>query len=68
MLIREYAEAGGAVLFFSTEVPELVHLSDRVMVLYGGKVAEEIPVEDLSEKAIVRAALGGESKIVEQVA
>ncbi len=68
VLIREYAEAGGAVLFFSTEVPELVHLSDRVMVLYGGKVAEEIPVEDLSEKAIVRAALGGESKIVEQVA
>jgi ribose transport system ATP-binding protein len=68
VLMREYAEAGGAVLFFSTEVPELVHLADRVMVLYGGRVAEEISAADLSEQAIVRAALGGDSSIVEQVA
>ena len=28
-LIREFAEAGGAVLFYSTEIPELVNLADR---------------------------------------
>ncbi|MBE9559026.1 MAG: sugar ABC transporter ATP-binding protein [Proteobacteria bacterium] len=67
VLMREYAEAGGAVLFFSTEIPELVHMSDRVMVLYGGRVAEEIPAEALSEQAIVRAALGGDAA-AEQVA
>lgn len=67
LLMREYAEAGGAVLFFSTEIPELVHMSDRVMVLYGGRVAEEIPAESLSEQAIVRAALGGDAA-AEQVA
>ena len=33
-LMRSFAEAGGAVLFYSTEIPELVHLADRVMVLY----------------------------------
>ena len=38
-LIRAYADAGGAVLFHSTEIPELVHLSDRALVFYAGRVA-----------------------------
>jgi ribose transport system ATP-binding protein len=57
-LIRDYADAGGAVLLYSTEAPELVHLADRVLVFYGGKVAAEIPSDRLSEEAILRAALG----------
>ena len=63
LLMREFTEAGGAVLFFSTEISELVHLADRVMVLYGGRVSADIPADELSEQAIVRAALGGESKV-----
>ena len=35
-LIRAYADAGGAVLFYSTEIPELVHLADRAIVFYAG--------------------------------
>ncbi|MHA1566189.1 MAG: sugar ABC transporter ATP-binding protein [Alphaproteobacteria bacterium] len=63
LLMREFAEAGGAVLFFSTEISELVHLADRVMVLYGGRVAANIPADELSEQAIVRATLGGDTKV-----
>ncbi|MEZ5831778.1 MAG: sugar ABC transporter ATP-binding protein [Dongiaceae bacterium] len=59
-LMRQYVEAGGAILLYSTEIPELVHLADRVMVLYQGRVAREIGAADLSEDSIVRAALGGE--------
>ena len=58
-LMRAFADAGGAILFYSTEIPELVSLADRVMVLYGGAVAEEIGARDISEPAIMRAALGG---------
>lgn len=58
-LIRAYAEAGGSVLFHSTEIPELVHLSDRVIVLYGGRIVSEVSGDDISEPAIMRAALGG---------
>ena len=58
-LIRAYADAGGAVLFHSTEIPELVHLSDRVLVFYAGRIAAEISGERLSEEEILRAALGG---------
>jgi ribose transport system ATP-binding protein len=57
-LIRAYADAGGAVLFYSTEVPELVHLADRALVFYAGKVVADIPSDRLSEEAILRAALG----------
>ena len=56
--ILRYADAGGAVLFYSTEVPELVHLADRVLVFYAGKIAADIPSDRLSEEAILRAALG----------
>ena len=58
-LMRAYAEAGGAILFYSTEIPELVHLADRVLVLYQGRIVKEIPGRELGEDAIVRAALGG---------
>ena len=37
LLMRRYVEAGGAILFHSTEIPEIVHLCDRALVLYGGR-------------------------------
>jgi ribose transport system ATP-binding protein len=58
LLIRAFADAGGAVLFYSTEIPEIVHLADRAIVLYGGRVAAEIEGADLSEEAILTPALG----------
>jgi len=58
-LMRSYAEAGGAVLLYSTEIPELVNLADRVLVLYQGRIVTEIAGGALSEDGIVRAALGG---------
>ena len=60
-LIRAYADAGGAVLFHSTEIPELVYLCDRTLVCYAGRIVCEIPPEQLSEEEILRAALGGDA-------
>lgn len=58
VLIREYAKAGGAVLLCSSEVPELVNLCDRVLVMYGGRIVRELEGEAIEEEAIMRAALG----------
>ena len=57
-LIRRYADAGGAVLFYSTEIPELVNLCDRVMVIYRGRIVEMLAASALSESAIMSAAVG----------
>ena len=58
-LMQEYAAAGGAILFYSTEIPELDHLAHRVLVLYRGRVAADLAGAEISEDAILRATLGG---------
>ena len=61
VLVRDFVSKGGAVLFFSTEIPELVNLCDRVLVMYAGRIVATIDAEALSEEAIIHAALGGSS-------
>ncbi len=57
-LIREFAAAGGAVLFHSTEIAELDHLAHRVLVLYGGRIAADLRGSAITEDAMLRATLG----------
>jgi ribose transport system ATP-binding protein len=59
--MRQYVEAGGSILLYSTEIPELVHLADRVLVLYQGRIAREVDGAALNEDSIMRAALGHEN-------
>ena len=58
-LLRAYTDAGGSVLLHSTEIPELVHLCDRVGVLYEGRVSRWLEGDSLTENAILEATLGG---------
>jgi ribose transport system ATP-binding protein len=58
VLMRAFADAGGAVLFHSTEIPELVNMSDRVAVIYEGRIVQELAGNAIEEEAIMRAALG----------
>jgi ribose transport system ATP-binding protein len=57
-LMRDFADAGGAILFYSTEIPELVNLCDRVLVMYRGRVVSELQDAALDEESIIRSALG----------
>jgi ribose transport system ATP-binding protein len=52
------AETGVAVLWFSTEVEELVHTCHRVVVLYRGAVVDELEGNRLTADAVVGAAVG----------
>jgi ribose transport system ATP-binding protein len=58
-LMREYADAGGAILFYSTDVLEIVNLSDRVAVMYSGQIHCQLVGEEINEESIMLAALGG---------
>ena len=51
-----YLAQGGSILFYSTELDELVHLCDRVLVIYGRRVAGEVRGEELSQAAILSLA------------
>lgn len=57
-LFRAFADAGGTILLHSTEIPELVHLCDRVGVLYEGKLTRWLQGANQTENAIMEATLG----------
>ena len=57
-LLRELAEAGAAVLLFTSELPEIQLVCDRAVVVYRGKVTAEMPAADADEPALLRAAHG----------
>lgn len=63
-LLRAFVDAGGSVLFHSTEIPELVHLCDRVGVLYEGRLSGWLEGDALNENAIMQETLGGADPLV----
>lgn len=63
--LRRAAEQGSAVLLYSTEIPELVGLCDRVIVLYAGEVAGQFSGSALQEGTIMSAAVGHASRSAE---
>lgn len=58
VMMRRFVAAGGSILFHSTEIPELVHQCDRVLVLYDGRIAAELAGDAITEPAIMLPALG----------
>jgi ribose transport system ATP-binding protein len=54
----ELSRAGVGIVWFSTEVEELVHLCHRVAVLYRGRVARVLEGDGITPDAIVGAAVG----------
>lgn len=61
VLLRRFASEGKAIVLSSSDTPELVHLCDRVAVMREGGIAAMIEHGDVSEEAIVSAAMGADS-------
>jgi ribose transport system ATP-binding protein len=57
-ILRRFAEAGGAVLLHSTEVPELIGLCDHIAVLYRGRVVADLADHDATEETVGAWMLG----------
>lgn len=57
-MMRRFVRDGGAVLFYSTELDELVHLCDRCLVLYRNRIVGEVPGAALSQQRILSLAAG----------
>ena len=60
-IMIDLAKQGIAIIMISSEMPELIGMSDRVMVMAGGKVRGELEGEEAqSQQAIMNLAFGGE--------
>ena len=50
--------AGAAVLLFTSELPEIHLACDRAIVLFGGRIVDEMPAAAADEETLLRAAHG----------
>jgi rhamnose transport system ATP-binding protein len=57
-LLTDLARSGVAVLMISSELPEVLGVSDRVLVMREGELVAELSRDDASEEAIMTAAMG----------
>lgn len=58
-LINELTGEGLAIVVVSSELPEVMTISDRILVLCEGRLTEEFDRENATEEAIMHAALPG---------
>jgi ABC-type sugar transport system ATPase subunit len=59
-IVRGLAAEGRIVLFTSTELPEYVHLCDRVLVFYRGRVCGELPRGEITTHRLLEAINTGD--------
>ncbi len=57
MLLRRLADAGAAIVFYTTDYDELIGCCDRALVLYDGAVKRVLCGAEITERALISSAL-----------
>ena len=57
-LIDELAAAGNAVILISSEMPEVLHLSTRILIFRAGRIVGELSRADASQESLMRLMAG----------
>ena len=58
-LMVDVADAGNAVIMVSSELPEILGVSDRILVVHEGQITGEFTRKEATEEKIMQAAVGG---------
>ena len=56
-LINDFKSQGKAVIMISSEMPEILGLSDKILVLSQGRITKEFDIKDASQEAILKCAV-----------
>jgi len=59
-IMVELAKEGVGILMISSDLPEVLHMSDRILVMHKGKLTGAFPREEATEELIMLAATGSE--------
>ena len=57
-LINQLTASGVAVVMISSELPEILGMSDRILVMHQGRITGEFPAEEATQEKILHCALG----------
>src|SRR5262249_53523240 len=63
-LIDELVERGAGVLLISSELPEVIAMSDRILVMSSGEIVGELAPHEFSEERILRLAVLGKDHLI----
>jgi ABC-type sugar transport system ATPase subunit len=61
-IIRDLSRAGIATIIVSSDLPELLALSDRLLAMNGGRVVGELAAAEATEERVLAVALGHEDR------
>ena len=56
--LREFAAGGTGVIMISSDLPELIGMCDRIIVMHHGRITGELERENFSEERILSYAAG----------
>jgi len=59
-LMEDLARRGAGIIMISSDMPEVLHMSDRILVVREGQIAGELQREKATRESILRLAVGGE--------
>jgi ribose transport system ATP-binding protein len=57
-LLRELAKQGYAVIVISSEMPEILHVSDRIVAMHHGRIMREFTADEVTEDSLIQAISG----------
>jgi ribose transport system ATP-binding protein len=58
-LMNQLAEKGVGIIMISSELPEILGMSDRILVIHEGRIAGELTREEATQEKIMHLATGG---------
>ncbi|CAI1047176.1 ribose ABC transporter ATP-binding protein RbsA [Serratia entomophila] len=57
-LINQFKQEGLSIILVSSEMPEVLGMSDRILVMHEGRLSGEFPIEQATQEALMAAAVG----------
>jgi ribose transport system ATP-binding protein len=57
-LINQFKQEGLSIILVSSEMPEVLGMSDRILVMHDGHLSGEFPIEQATQEVLMAAAVG----------
>ena len=65
-MMRRQVEEGQSILFYSTDIEEIVNVANRALVMYRGRIVAELDGDTLNKEALVSAMMGPKKEVVHE--
>ncbi|WP_413736559.1 ribose ABC transporter ATP-binding protein RbsA [Sodalis sp. RH21] len=65
-LINQFKQEGLSIILISSEMPEVLGMSDRVMVMHEGRLSGTFPIEQATQEVLMAAAVGKQYRLQQE--